>query len=102
MPTFSEHEPLHRHKPTPYRAFVLNLVILPMNTTSGLKLRQLGGWSAGRRRRPLVIPDFAGSLSWSLIWGPGPSDSQEVGSQAPPFSSDHPVPLSGLLHEASL
>ena len=93
MTTFGE----HGHKPAPYRAFVLNLVILPMNTISGHKLRQLGGWSGGRRRRPLVIPDFSGRVCPGVsAGGPGPSDSQEVGSLAPPFSSEHPVPLSGL------
>ena len=37
-----------RHKSATYRAFALNLVILPMNTISGCKLRQLEGWSGVR------------------------------------------------------
>ena len=92
-----------RHKSATYRAFALSLVILPMNTISGCKLRQLEGWSGFKRRRPLVIPDLTGRGCPGVSGGgPGPSDSQEVGSPAPPFSSDHPVPPSGLFDEASL
>lgn len=103
MPTLVSMSLSIRHKSATYRAFVLNLAILPMNTISGRKLRQLGGWSGGKRRRLLVIPDLAGRVCPGVSGGgPGPSDSQEVGSQVPPFSSDHPVPRSGLFDEASL
>ena len=90
--------PPTRHTSAAYRAFVLNLVILRTSAISGGKLRQLGGWSGGRRERPLMIPNLAGRVCPGVsVWGPGPSGSQGVGSPAPPFSSDLPVPLSGPL-----